>query len=71
MAHLEIRTHIPEAIGEDRVEKLVLPYGFGLLQEITFNFIVYCAADVQSLTLRVALLSEFRSILNALITSKK
>ena len=69
-AHFEIRGCIPEApLGTERVEELVLPYGFSLLQEITFNFIVYCAADVQSNTLRLALLSEFRSILHSLISS--
>jgi hypothetical protein len=69
-AHAEIRGLIPEAQG-DSVESLLIPYGFSLLQEITFNLVVYSAADVQSPTLRGALLQEYREILHSLITSKK
>jgi hypothetical protein len=39
-AHQEIRSLIPEAAGTD-AKHLVLPYGFSLLQEITFNLLVY------------------------------
>lgn len=48
LAHLEIRGLIPLPSEEanDEIESLVIPYGFALLQEITFNFLVYCAADV-------------------------
>jgi hypothetical protein len=42
-----------------------------LLQEIVFNLIVYCQADVQSPQLRKAILLEIREILNALVASKK
>ena len=74
-AHFEIREQIPEGggngIGPDKIENLVLPYGFSLLQEIVFNLIVYCQADVQSPQLRKAILLEIREILNALVASKK
>jgi hypothetical protein len=38
---------IPEAAGTG-VEHLVVPYGFSLLQEITFNLMVYINEDVGS-----------------------
>jgi len=70
--HFEIRQHIPEAPdNQDKIESLVLPYGFSLLTEIVFNLIVYCQADVQSPQLRKAILQEIREILNALIISKQ
>ena len=53
------------------MESLVLPYGFALLQEISFNFLVYCQADVASATLREALASEYREILHSLVASKQ
>ena len=50
---------------------LVLPFGFSLLYEITFNLNVYTCADVVSPSLRCALMKEFREILHSLITSKQ
>ena len=69
---MEIRGLIPLPSEEssDEIESLVLPYGFALLQEITFNFLVYCAADVQSVNLRHALIAEYSQVLNSLINSK-
>jgi len=69
----EIRGLIPEVKEEqlgDSVDHLVLPFGFSLLYEITFNLNVYISADVSSPTLGCALMKEFREILHSLITSK-
>lgn len=68
----EIRSLIPDVQQEkeNSVEHLVLPFGFSLLYEITFNLNVYTCADVVSPTLRCALMKEFREILHSLITSK-
>lgn len=48
----------------------MLPFGFSLLYEITFNLNVYTCADVVSPSLQRALMKEFREILHSLITSK-
>ena len=71
---LEIRALIPEVKEEqsgDSVDHLVLPFGFSLLYEITFNLNVYIAADVASPTLGWALMKEFREILHSLVTSNQ
>ena len=73
---LEIRALIPD-VGPtpsdsqgNSVNHMVLPFGFSLLYEITFNLNVYTCADVVSPSLRCALMKEFREILHSLITSK-
>jgi hypothetical protein len=69
---LEIRALIPDVdtpVAGNSVNHLVLPFGFSLLYEITFNLNVYTCADVVSPSLRCALMKEFREILHSLITS--
>jgi hypothetical protein len=71
---LEIRALIPDTpdtptASGNSVNHLVLPFGFSLLYEITFNLNVYTCADVVSPSLRCALMKEFREILHSLITS--
>ena len=70
----EIRALIPDvaaSVQDNSVNHLVLPFGFSLLYEITFNLNVYTCADVVSPSLRCALMKEFREILHSLITSKQ
>ena len=66
-AHKKIRALIPSPTNEDAVENLVLPIGFTLLQEITFNLLVYLDADVNSKLLRDLLFKEYMTIALALV----
>jgi hypothetical protein len=68
-AHKKIRDAIPSPIDETKLENLVIPYGFALLQEITFNLIVYIGADVNSQVLRNHIFTEYKQILLSLVHS--
>lgn len=67
--HKKIRDHVPMPKDESRVENLVLPFGFSLLQEISFNFIVYGSSEISSLTLQKEMIKEYCTILRSMIAS--
>lgn len=68
-AYKEVSDLIQPPKDDYSLEHLVLPYGLSLLQEITFNLIVYSNADVSSPNLKQFIIQEFKEILNSLIVS--
>ena len=70
-AHKVIRAAIPAPRDETQLSSLVLPFGLALLQEITFNLVVYVGAEVASQRLREEIFTEYRLILLSLVESQR
>jgi len=70
-AHKLIRAAIPIPADESQLQAIVVSFGLALLQEITFNLVVYAGAEVASKTLRENICKEYGLILMSLVESQR
>ena len=54
-------------IEDEQLNQLIIPFGFNLLLELTYVFIVHCKSDVLPVQLRAMIIGEYHNILNSLV----
>jgi hypothetical protein len=66
------KKHLPKHfhLVDKQLQPFLLPFGFNLLLELTYLFIVQCKSEVVPLWLRDVILQEFRNILQSLVTAQ-
>jgi len=54
-------------IEDEQLNQLIIPFGFNLLLELTYVFIVHSKSDVLPVQLRAMIIGEYDNILNSLV----
>ena len=66
-----IKTKIPKVSKPaNELESLLLPFGFNLLLELTYLFLLQCKSDVIPSMLRQMIIQEFMLILDSLVKAE-